>query len=66
VIGTARRRTAIPLFFDPAVDTRIEPLLENGSFEPFVYGDWVWERMQKFPDYQNLGGRLEDAAPGSA
>ncbi len=66
VVGTARRRTSIPFFFEPAVDARIEPVLSAHPFEPFVYGDWMWQRMQKFPDYQDLGGRFLDVAPNRA
>ena len=66
VIGTARRRTSIPFFFEPAVDARIEPLFPSQPFEPFAYGDWVWEQMQRFPDYQHLGGRYPDADAAGA
>jgi isopenicillin N synthase-like dioxygenase len=62
VIGTARRRTALAFFYEPAVDARIEPVFESTRFEPFAYGDYVWERMQQFPDYQDLGARFSDEA----
>jgi isopenicillin N synthase-like dioxygenase len=57
VIGTARGRTSIPFFFEPAADTQIAPLLPGDDFEPFVYGDYVWRRIQQFPDYRGLGER---------
>jgi len=61
VIGSARRRMSIPFFYEPRADARIEPVIAGGDFEPFVYGDWVWERMQQFPEYQNLGDRFIEA-----
>lgn len=60
VLGTARRRTSIPFFYEPRVDARIEPICCDADFEPFLYGDHVWERMQQFPDYQGLGERFAD------
>jgi isopenicillin N synthase-like dioxygenase len=57
VVGTARGRTSIPFFYEPAVAARITPLAGAALFEPFLYGDYVWQRMQSFPDYQHLGAR---------
>ncbi len=59
VVGRACRRTSIPFFLEPAVDAWIEPLpgADFASFQPQRYGDYVWERMRKFPDYKNLGDR---------
>ena len=56
VVGTACRRSSIPFFLEPAVDAWIEPL-PGADFEPVRYGDYVWDRMRKFPDYENLGER---------
>jgi isopenicillin N synthase-like dioxygenase len=60
VIGAARGRTSILFFYEPAVDARISPLAAAPAFEPFLYGDYVWARMQRFPDYQHLGGRWRE------
>jgi len=62
VVGTARERTSIPFFYEPAVDALIAPLPGAEPFEPFLYGDYVWQRMQRFPDYQQLGARRRDEA----
>jgi isopenicillin N synthase-like dioxygenase len=58
VIGPERRRTALVFFLEPAIAARIEPLPGLAPFEPTLYGDYVWKRMQRFPDYQNLGDRF--------
>jgi isopenicillin N synthase-like dioxygenase len=65
VIGTQRGRRSIPFFFEPAVDARIESLPGRSAFEPFLYGDYVWDRTRQFPDYRHLSGRFTSRQPGA-
>lgn len=53
VLGNDRERRSIPFFYEPRVDARIEPLPLEGvePFEPFEYGDHVWEAMTKFSEF---------------
>lgn len=53
VLGNDRERRSIPFFYEPRVDARIEPLPLDGAepFEPFLYGDHVWEAMSRFPEF---------------
>jgi isopenicillin N synthase-like dioxygenase len=55
VLGNDSPRCSIPFFYEPRVDARIEPLEIDDAdpFEPFNYGDHVWEAMSKFPEFQN-------------
>lgn len=56
VIGGVAERFSVPFFFEPAVDARIEPLFE-GSGAPFIYGDFLWERMIRFPTFHGVTRR---------
>jgi len=55
VLGNDVPRCSIPFFYEPRVDARIEPLEIAGAepFEPFTYGDHLWEAMSAFPEFQN-------------
>lgn len=52
VLGGRAERFSVPFFFEPAVDAVIEPLTGDGA--PFVYGDFLWDRMLQFPNMQGL------------
>lgn len=52
VLGGTAERFSIPFFFEPAVDARIAPLTGDGP--AFVYGDFLWDRMQAFPNMKGL------------
>ena len=54
VLGNDVPRCSIPFFYEPGVDARIEPLEIEGAdpFEPFTYGDHLWEAMSEFPEFQ--------------
>ena len=55
VIGGLAERFSVPFFYEPNVDARIEPL--TGEGEAFVYGDFLWERMQIFPNMTGIERR---------
>lgn len=50
VIAAGRERFSIPFFYEPAADAEIAPLPIAGAtpFEPFLYGDYLWEQATSF------------------
>lgn len=56
VIGPGRERFSIPYFYEPRVDALITPLPIAGSqtFEPFLYGDHLWQATTKFIEFKGL------------
>jgi isopenicillin N synthase-like dioxygenase len=56
VLSPGKPRHSIPFFYEPRVDAVIEPLPLLGveAFEPFVYGDHLWQAMLKFPTYKGM------------
>lgn len=53
--GAGQARHSVPFFFEPAVDARIAPIPAlGGDFEPFLYGDLVWDAMMKFVEFEGL------------
>lgn len=74
VLGNDVPRCSIPFFYEPRVDARIEPLALQGAepFEPFTYGDHLWNAMSSFPEFQNAerfrGARaaVDDSEPDPA
>jgi len=56
VLGADRERCAIAFFYEPCVDALIAPLpLAGGpSFEPFPYGDYLWETVTQFVEFRGL------------
>lgn len=61
VASPNRERVSVPFFYEPAVDAVIRPLPLAGApdFEPFAYGDHVWNWMSSFIEFQGL----EDKRP---
>jgi isopenicillin N synthase-like dioxygenase len=55
VLGNDVPRYSIPFFYEPRVDARIAPLDFDGAarFEPFTYGDHLWESMSEFVEFQD-------------
>lgn len=56
VLGGLRERCSVPFFYEPAVDARIEPLPLPGiaPFEPFLYGDFLWNHMSSFVEFRGI------------
>lgn len=51
----ARARYSIPFFFEPRAEALIQPLGGNGADGPVRYGDYLWDAMQRFPEFEGLG-----------
>jgi isopenicillin N synthase-like dioxygenase len=52
-IGAARH--SVPFFYEPAVNACISPIPGlGGGFEPFLYGDMLWEAMMRFVEFEGL------------
>jgi isopenicillin N synthase-like dioxygenase len=56
VIGNARQRFSIPFFYEARADAEIRPLPldDPHSFEPFLYGDYLWERITGFVEFRGM------------
>lgn len=56
VIGSARERFSIPFFYEARADAEICPLPldDPESFAPFLYGDYLWERISAFVEFRGL------------
>ncbi len=53
VLGSLCERISVPFFFEPAVNAVITPLAP-GRGQPFVYGDFLWSRMVRFPNFHGV------------
>jgi isopenicillin N synthase-like dioxygenase len=58
VIGHGRERRSIPYFHEARADALIAPLPLAGaaSFEPFLYGDYLWATTTKFVEFRGMEG----------
>lgn len=65
VLSAGPERFSIPFFFEPRPDTLIAPLPIPGAepFQPFLFGDYLWDTTTRFPENYGLG-HLRPAAPG--
>jgi len=55
VIGTGRERMSIPFFYEARADAEIRPLPADGaSFEPFLYGDYLWTTTTQFVEFKGM------------
>jgi isopenicillin N synthase-like dioxygenase len=55
VIGTGRERMSIPFFYEARADAEIRPLPGDGaSFEPFLYGDYLWATTTQFVEFRGM------------
>jgi isopenicillin N synthase-like dioxygenase len=56
VIGTGRERLSIPFFYEARADAEIRPLPMDaaGSFEPFLYGDYLWATTAQFVEFKGM------------
>lgn len=58
VIGTGEPRMSIPFFYEARADAEIRPLPMDAhdSFEPFLYGDYLWATTTQFVEFTGLEG----------
>lgn len=58
VVGYGRERRSIPYFHEARADAEIAPLPLPGaaSFEPFLYGDYLWATTTKFVEFKGMEG----------
>ncbi|MDP3897547.1 MAG: 2OG-Fe(II) oxygenase family protein [Mesorhizobium sp.] len=56
VVAPDRERFSIPFFYEPRVDAEIAPLPIEGAepFEPFLYGDYLWDAATRFVEQQGI------------
>lgn len=56
VIAPKTARYSIPFFYEPRVDAEIAPLPLAGTepFEPFLYGDYLWESATNFVEMAGI------------
>ena len=55
VIGTGRERMSIPFFYEARADAEIRPLpVDGASFEPFLYGDYLWATTTQFVEFRGM------------
>jgi isopenicillin N synthase-like dioxygenase len=56
VLSPGRERFSIPFFYEPGAQAEIAPLPITGaeSFEPFLYGDHLWDVATKFVEFRNV------------
>jgi isopenicillin N synthase-like dioxygenase len=56
VIGTGRERMSIPFFYEACADAEIRPLPQDeaASFEPFLYGDYLWATTTQFVEFKGM------------
>jgi len=56
VVSPERERFSIPFFYEPAAEAEIAPLRMEGAapFEPFLYGDHVWEVATNFVELRGV------------
>jgi isopenicillin N synthase-like dioxygenase len=56
VIGAGRERLSIPFFYEARAEAEIRPLPVDppGSFEPFLYGDYLWATTTQFVEFKGM------------
>jgi isopenicillin N synthase-like dioxygenase len=56
VIGSGRERFSIAFFHEARANAEIRPLPGDDprSFEPFLYGDYLWARMTEFVEFRGM------------
>jgi isopenicillin N synthase-like dioxygenase len=56
VVGSHRERFSIPFFYEARADACIGPLPipDTEGFEPFLFGDYLWERIVRFVEFRGM------------
>jgi isopenicillin N synthase-like dioxygenase len=65
VIGSGRERMSIPFFYEARADAEIRPLpMDNAaSFEPFLYGDYLWATTTQFVEFKGMESLRKPTRP---
>jgi isopenicillin N synthase-like dioxygenase len=66
VLAPGRTRFSIPFFYEPRVDAEIAPLPGVAPFEPFLYGDHLWEVTTKFVEQRGIAHLRAPRRPASS
>jgi isopenicillin N synthase-like dioxygenase len=53
-IGNGRERMSIPFFYEARADAEIRPFPGAASFEPFLYGDYLWATTTQFVEFKGM------------
>ncbi|MGH9643393.1 MAG: isopenicillin N synthase family dioxygenase [Terriglobales bacterium] len=55
VLGVGKERYSIPFLYEARADAEIAPLPNDPrSFEPFLYGDYLWARIVNFVEFRGM------------
>lgn len=56
VIGSGQERMSVPFFYEARADAAIRPLPIDAadSFEPFLYGDYLWATTTQFVEFNGM------------
>lgn len=56
VLGSGQERFSIPFFYEARADAEIRPLPgdDPASFEPFLFGDYLWARIVNFVEFRGM------------
>jgi isopenicillin N synthase-like dioxygenase len=67
VIGARRERRSIPFFHEARADAEIAPLPLAGAatFEPFLFGDYLWATTTQFVEFKGMEGLRKPRRPES-
>ena len=65
VIGTGCERMSVPFFYEARADAEIRPLPMDppSSFEPFLFGDYLWATTTQFVEFRGMSGLRKPMRP---
>jgi isopenicillin N synthase-like dioxygenase len=67
VLGAGQVRHSIPFFYEARADATISPLPgDEGRFEPFLYGDYLWSRIINFVEFRGMAAERRPRDKGAS
>jgi isopenicillin N synthase-like dioxygenase len=65
VLGADRERRSVPFFYEARADALISPLPGNldAGFRPFLFGDYLWDRITQFVEFRGMESLRQHAPP---
>jgi len=65
VLGSQLERFSIPFFYEARADATIGPLPIDAadSFTPFLFGDYLWERIVRFVEFRGMESLRQPTRP---